>query len=254
VIEPDQDGTQVPDAVAIDLWAPDQGVFAALRVDRRLSEEAAALVVADDEVTSAHGSAVELGDGSARVETGGVRLEFELRAVTPAAMANAAGLRRAAQLCDVEGTIVRGGESTSLQSRGVQAHSWNDQTEAARRRFVTAGTDDGALLHLVALRPKAATAHGDELVAGQVADPQSENGAMPFEEVRLSTIYRADGLPRTAGAELYRPGDEWPARLSGAAVSGSVLELDGTGIAISFFRWTLMGRPGWGTYEIEPSP
>jgi hypothetical protein len=72
--------------------------------------------------------------------------------------------------------------------------------------------------------------------------------------VRLSTIYRADGLPRTAGAELYRPGDEWPARLSGAAVSGSVLELGGTGIAISFFRWTLMGRPGWGTYEIEPSP
>ena len=45
--------------------------------------------------------------------------------------------------------------------------------------------------------------------------------------MRLSTIYGADGLPRNAGAELYRPGDEFPARLSGEAISGSVLELGG---------------------------
>ena len=46
--------------------------------------------------------------------------------------------------------------------------------------------------------------------------------------MRLSTIYGPDGLPRIAGAELYRPGDEFPSRLSGEAVSGSVLELGDT--------------------------
>ena len=59
-------------------------------------------------------------------------------------------------------------------------------------------------------------------MAGYVVDPGSD-GPAPYEEVRLSTIYGADGLPRKAGAELYRPGDELPARLSGEAVLGAVL-------------------------------
>lgn len=254
MIEPEHDGAQVPDAVAIDLWAPDRQLFAALRVDGRLGGQPAAILVDHDEVTRAEGAAVELGDGRARVETEGVRLEFELRAPMPAAVANVAGLRRSAQLCEVEGTVARGGRSTSLQGRGVQVRSWADEDPAARRRSVTAATDDGALLHILAVRPQAATPHGDELVAGQVTDPQSDSGAAPFEEVRLSTIYGPDGLPRSAGAELYRPGDEWPSRLAGESLAGFVLELGGTGIAISFFRWTLVGRPGWGVYEIEPSP
>ena len=93
---------------------------------------------------------------------------------------------------------------------------------------MTAATDEGSLLHVVAVRPQPATPHGDELVAAQIADAQSDNGATPFEDVRLSTIYGPDGLPRTAGAELYRPGDELPSRLAGEAVSGSVLELGDT--------------------------
>jgi hypothetical protein len=248
---PEQDG---PDAVAIDLWAPDRQLFAALRVDGRLGGQPGALVVDGNEARLAQGPAVEVGDGKARVEIDGTRVEFQLASPTAAAPANAAGLRRSAQLYEAEGTVVRAGRSAALRGRAVQVRSWADDRPPARRRCVTAVTDDGALVHLLAVQPQTGTPHGDELVAGQVADPQSDNGAAPFEDVRLSTIYGPDGLPRSASAELYRPGDEWPSRLAGHALSGSVLELGGTGIAISFFEWTLVGRPGWGTYEIEPSP
>ena len=251
--EREQDPTHVPDAVAIDLWAPDRRLFAALRAARS-GEQTAAIVATQDEAVIAGGPAVELGDGKARVETDRVRLEFELEAAAPAAVVSAGGLRRSAQLSAAAGTIAWNGKATSLQGQGVHARSWGEQAGAARRRFVTAATDEGSLLNVVAIRPEAATPHGDELVAGQVADAQSDNGATPFEDVRLSTIYGPDGLPRTAGAELYGPGDEFPARLAGEALFGSVLELGDTAIAISFFRWTLVGRPGWGTYEIEPSP
>jgi hypothetical protein len=136
----------------------------------------------------------------------------------------------------------------------VRARTWRDEAGAARRRFVVAGTEDGAVLNLVALRPASGASHGDELVAAEVAEPGGEDGATSFEEVRLSSIYGPDGLPRTGGAELYRPGEEWPLRLSGEAVAGGVLAAGASSIAITFFRWTFTGRPGWGSYEIEPGP
>jgi len=250
VTAPDQGGTQAPDRIALDLWIPEQGLFAALRV----GGGAAGFVTAAGATLHAGGSAVELTGDKALLETDTVRLEGELRTGTPPATVSAAGLRRAAELVEVGGTVMRSGKPAALRGRGVLARSWSDADGAARRRFVTAATDDGALLSLVALRADAGAPHGDEVVTGQLADSQSDNGAGAFEDIRLSTIYGPGGLPRTAGAELYRPGDEFPARLSGEAVAGSVLDLGGTGIAICFFRWTLVGRPGWGAYEIEPAP
>jgi hypothetical protein len=71
--------------------------------------------------------------------------------------------------------------------------------------------------------------------------------------VRLSTVYGADGLPRRAGLELYRPGDELPARLSGEAFLSAPLGRGAAAVSVSFFRWTLTGAPAWGTYELEPA-
>ena len=109
-------------------------------------------------------------------------------------------------------------------------------------------------MSVAAVRPAGGTPHGDELVAGYESSTTEDDGAQPFEEVRLSTVYDADGLPRTAGAELYRPGDELPARLSGEAIWAARWSWRTQRSPISFFRWTLTGGPAWGTYELEPAP
>ena len=219
--------------LALDLWAPDHDVFAAFR---RRGDRQAALVVADGKAELA--TEAELTADGAQLTA--PSLELEVQAPT------------AELLGQVTGTVVRAGKQTPL--RGQAVRSAPNGSDAARMRRVFVATDDGQLLQVAAVRPRAGDPHGDELVTAQIAQPQSDNGASSFEDVRLSTIYGADGLPRTAGAELYRPGDEFPARLSGEAVSGAVLDLGDARVAISFFRWTLIGRPGWGTYEIEPAP
>jgi hypothetical protein len=250
-----------PDAVALDLWAPDRELFAAVRVDLRGGERVAAALVANaGDVTTADSATAEIGDAHVRVEAGETRLECELRprsapvdmsAPASATVARAAGLSRHVQAYELEGTFTTAGKATPLRATGVRAHASGDAAGARRRRFVSAATADGRLVAVMAVRLDASMPHGEELVAGYVVDPESD-AATPFEEVRLSTVYAADGLPRTAGVELYRPGDELPARLSGEAILSAPLEVGGTAVSISFFRWTLTGSPAWGTYELEP--
>lgn len=248
-----------PDVVAFDLWAPDREVFAAVRVDRRGNHPVAeALVAVGGEVT-AHGDATaDIGDSQLQLAADGTRIECKLRPLSPivdesapatATIARAAGLQRQVQLYEVDGTLTAAGKNTKLNATGMRTQARGETADGRRRRFVTAATADGRLVTVMAVAPSMTTPHGEELVAGYVVDPGSD-GPAPYEEVRLSTIYDADGQPRKAGAELYRPGDELPARLSGEAVLGAVLGP----ASISFFRWTLTGQAGWGTYELEPAP
>ena len=81
--------------------------------------------------------------------------------------------------------------------------------------------------------------------AGDGDDP------LPFETVRVSTVFGEDGLPVKAGAELFRPGDELPSRLAGTAAGGIAGALPGTRASLTLFRFTLDGVPGFGSYEIE---
>jgi hypothetical protein len=74
---------------------------------------------------------------------------------------------------------------------------------------------------------------------------------LPFETVRVSTVFGEDGLPVKAGAELFRPGDELPSRLAGTAAGGITGALPGTRASLTLFRFTLDGVPGFGSYEIE---
>jgi len=249
-----------PDVVAFDLWAPDREIFAAVRVDRRGGGGAVAVtVVAVGGDVTAHGEATaEIGESQVQLAAAGTRIECKLRPLSPlvdeaapamATVARAAGLRRQVQLFEVDGTLTAGGNATKLRGTGLRADGRGETAAGRRRRFVSAATADGRLVTVMAVAPATTTPHGEELVAGYVVDSGSDDPA-PYEEVRLSTIYGADGLPRKAGAELYRPGDELPARLSGEAVLGAVLG----DASISFFRWTMTGQPGWGTYELDPAP
>jgi hypothetical protein len=69
--------------------------------------------------------------------------------------------------------------------------------------------------------------------------------------VRLSTVFGPDGLPVSAGAELFRPGDELPSRLAGVAAAGIAADDDGARTSLTLFRFSIDGVPALGSYEIE---
>ena len=261
------------DILAVSICFPEQASFAELRIERRpgaATSSAAALVLAggapvaqsttDDAPLVADWADAQAGPVALRtieplrhwavaLATGDAAVECELRALgPPVEVTHVPGLSRYAHLCAVEGRLTVAGKETRVRGHAVRAHWWGART-AARRRFVTAATADGTLVGVAAERPRGSDAHGDELVGGEILNVHDWAG--PLEEVRLSTIYGTDGVPRKAGLELYRPGDELPARLSGEAVGGATMALGGAARTVAFFDWRLMGRPAWGVYELE---
>jgi hypothetical protein len=273
---PRQDGEGFADVVAVDIWDAEQDLFAAIRIARlpALGTSSVAAVVAIEgepvlQVVEGDTAAIEdwaaaavagvelvtrepLQHWDARIDTAAGGLECELRATSVPMEPHANGVRRYVQLCEARGSVSAGGRRRRFAGRALRAHSWGESAQGQRRRFVHAAAEDGALVSVVAARPPGATAHGEELVEGLTVDPW-DGEAHPLDEVRLSTVFDGHGMPRKAGLELYRPGDEMPARLSGEAAWGTTLETGAGPRTVSFFRWTLEGRPGWGTYEEEPA-
>ena len=70
------------------------------------------------------------------------------------------------------------------------------------------------------------------------------------EEARISTVYDGGGRQRSAGLELWLPGEEFPRRGSGQVIAGSSFELETIQVHAAVFRWRLDGREGIGAYEL----
>jgi hypothetical protein len=194
------------------------------------------------------------------LEAPGARIELELHALTPpaelaepptAAAGRAAGLQRYVQLCVARGTAEIGGRRRTIEAPAVRAHRWGPTGEANRARFLTVASEDGELLTVAAVQPPGAQAHGEELVGGHSTRAGDGDGPLPFETVRISTVFGEDGLPVKSGAELFRPGDELPSRLSGVAAGGIAAALPGTRSSLTLFRYSFNGVPALGSYEIE---
>jgi hypothetical protein len=114
-------------------------------------------------------------------------------------------------------------------------------------RSLSALVDDRNGLLALARRLRGATGHGQELVrAGLLVDGDLRE----VEEARISTVYDGDGRQRSAGLELWLPGEEFPRRGSGVVIAGSSLELDPVRVHAAVFRWRLDGRDGIGAYEL----
>jgi hypothetical protein len=114
-------------------------------------------------------------------------------------------------------------------------------------RSLSALVDERHGLLALARRPRGATGHGQELVrAGLLEDGELRE----VEEARISTVYDGDGRQRSAGLELWLPGEEFPRRGSGVAIAGSSLELDPIRVHVAVVRWRLDGREGIGAYEL----
>jgi hypothetical protein len=114
-------------------------------------------------------------------------------------------------------------------------------------RSISALVDEGHALLAVARRPRDAAGHGDELVRAVLL---TEGEAHQVEDARISTVYDGGGRQRSAGLELWMPGEEFPRRGSGMVIAGSSLELDPVRVHAAVFRWRLDGREGIGAYEL----
>jgi hypothetical protein len=124
----------------------------------------------------------------------------------------------------------------------------NEQARVVRRSIGIV-FDDGALLALTSTLPEGGAGHGDEEVAAVFCDP--EGAPLSFEEPLLSTEYDSDGVPRRATLELWpNVEDMRPLRGAGSLISAVRVRRHEQDARIAFFRWSVEGREGLGTYEI----
>lgn len=123
-----------------------------------------------------------------------------------------------------------------------------DQAQIVRRSIGIVFSD-GGLLALTSAMPAGGRAHGEEEVTAVLCDP--DGAPLTFEETLLSTEYGEDGVQRRATLELWPDTEEMrPLRGAGTLINSVSVRRQGTDSQIAFFRWSVEGREGLGTYEI----
>lgn len=168
-------------------------------------------------------------------------MEIELEPV--AQPVELAGTR--VRICRFEG---RAGETAvsglGTVSETLRPPAW-DSLDALRAVSILA--DEQHALLAVARRPRGALGHSEELVSAALL---SEGQLFDVEEARLSTVLDGEGRQRSAGLELWLPGEDFPRRASGTVAAGSSLELEGLEVHAAVFRWRLEERDAFGQYEL----
>lgn len=114
-------------------------------------------------------------------------------------------------------------------------------------RTISAVFDPDHAVFAAARRPRGALGHGQELVVAHLLGP---DGPVAVEDARVSTVYDGDGRQRTAGLELWLPGEDFPRRVSGRVRSGLSLTLEALRVNAAIFSWRMDGRDGLGAYEV----
>ncbi|HEU5064048.1 MAG TPA: hypothetical protein VFT79_12995 [Solirubrobacterales bacterium] len=117
------------------------------------------------------------------------------------------------------------------------------------RRSIGIVFSDGGLLALTATLPEGGRGHGDEEMTAVLCDP--DGAPLTFEETLLSTEYGEDGVQRRVTLELWPKVEEMqPLRGAGTLISSVSVRRQGLDSEIAFFRWSVEGREGLGTYEV----
>jgi len=124
----------------------------------------------------------------------------------------------------------------------------NEQSRIVRRSIGIVFAD-GGLLALTATLSDGAEGHGEEEVAAVLCDP--DGAPVQFEEALLSTEYGEDGVQRRASLELWPDVEDMrPVRGAGTLISSVRVRRQDLDSEIAFFRWSVEGREGLGTYEV----
>jgi hypothetical protein len=148
-------------------------------------------------------------------------------------------------LCAVTGTVE--GRSVDCLGTATVTSEPPRWAELDAVRAVSAVLDRENAVFLTASRPRGAVAHGEERVSAVVV---AGGQALDVEDARLSTVYDRDGRQRTAGLELWMPGEDYPRRATGSATAGVSLLLGGVRVDAALFDWRMGGRSGTGAYEL----
>ena len=150
-----------------------------------------------------------------------------------------------ASVCRVTGEV--GGRAVNCLGTVTVTREPPRWDELDAVRSISALVDEDNAVFALALRPRGAAGHGEELVhAAMLKDGE----LMEIEEARLSTVYDGDGRQRSAGLELWPRGEEFSRRGSGQVIAGSSLELETVRVHAAVFRWRIEGRDGIGAYEL----
>jgi len=114
-------------------------------------------------------------------------------------------------------------------------------------RAISALFDRERAVLAMARRPRGALGHGHELITAKLL---LGGELVDVEDARLSTVYDGEGRQRTAGIELWLPGEDFPRRVSGTATAGASISLEGLQMNAAVFDWRMEGRQGSGAYEL----
>jgi hypothetical protein len=221
-------------AVSLHFFDPEHGLSGSARSGATLLFEGSGSSVLPE------GPTVTAGDGgwSAQLE-GAFELSFE-PVVAPAELDGVS-----AHFCAVTGQV--GGQRVSCFGTVAQTHaapSW-DELDAVRSIAALFDRDNAFLA--IGRRPRGAIGHDQEQTTAWLLH---EGVVIPVEDARISTVYDGEGRQRSAGLELWVPGEDYPVRGSGTVVAGSSLKLEGVDVHAAVFRWRMEDREGSGAYEV----
>jgi hypothetical protein len=148
-------------------------------------------------------------------------------------------------VCEVTGRIGgRKARCLGTVSETTRAPEWEELD--ALRALSAVFDEDNAFLAL-ARRPRGAPGHGTEEVSAWLL---ADGRPVELGETRISTVYDGAGRQRSAGLEIWVPGEDYPERGSGTVVAGTSLALEGLEVHAAIFRWRMSDREGAGSYEL----
>lgn len=117
------------------------------------------------------------------------------------------------------------------------------------RRSIGIVFSDGGLLALTSHLPEGGKEQDDEEVTAVLCE--AEGAPLTFEEALLSTEYGEDGVQRRVTLELWPDVEQMrPLRGAGSVMNSVCVRRQGLDSQIAFFRWSVEGREGLGTYEV----
>jgi hypothetical protein len=221
-------------ALSLNFFSPEHGLHGSARSGMTLLFEGASSRALPD------GPEIEASGDGWHAELEGA-FSLDLTPVAPAAELDGVTVR----ICAASGQIgTQKARCLATLSETHVAPSW-DELDALRS--ISALFDEGHAFLAVGRRPRGALGHSAESTAAWLLN---DGEPVPVEDARISTVYDGDGRQRSAGLELWLPGEDLPLRGSGSVVAGSSLQLESADVHAAIFRWRMGNREGAGSYEL----